>query len=294
VIKNFNFKNKLIIGTANFGKNYGLKKKKISNLELNKIFKFLRLNKISYIDTAKNYGASEKLIGDNSFSNFKIISKLPKLNKNVKNIYRWVCGNVYDTLQKVRKKKIYAILMHNPSDLLAKNGSQIYESLIKLKKNKIIKKIGISVYNPDEADKLLKKYKIDIIQIPFSVFDRRILKNNWIYKIKKKNIEIHVRSVFLQGLLLNNKIPKYFQKWKVNFIKWNKFCTNLKISKNLAALKFVISQKKIDKIVLGIDSLNELKINIKNMLDSKKLLFPGELSIDDEEILNPYNWRLYE
>jgi aryl-alcohol dehydrogenase-like predicted oxidoreductase len=262
VVKNFNFSKKLIIGSANFGNQYGLKKTKVSKIELNKIFRYLELNKINYIDTAKSYGDSEKLIGENNLLKFKIISKLPKLNKNVKNIRRWTLEKVYDTLRNVKKKKIYAILIHNPRDLLSKYGSQIYQTLIKLKKKKVIKKIGISVYNPHQADILIKKYKIDIIQIPFSVFDRRILQNNWIYKIKKKKIEIHVRSVFLQGLLLKNKIPKYFKKWKAAFTRWNNFCKNAKISKNLAALKFVASCKEIDKIVL------KKMLFIYNALDS--------------------------
>jgi len=292
VVQNFNFNKKLIIGSANFGNPYGLKKRKVSNVEFNKIFRYLELNQINYLDTAKNYGDSEKLIGEKNLSKLKIISKLPKLNKNVKNIRRWTLGRVYDTLYKVKQKKIYAILIHNPNDLLSKYGSQIFKTLIKLKKKKVIKKIGISVYNPQQVDILIKKYKIDIVQIPFSVFDRRILKDNWIYKIKKKKIEIHVRSVFLQGLLLKNKIPKFFKKWKAVFTRWNNFCKNAKISKNLAALRFVASFKEIDKIVLGINSLRELKINVKNILNSKKLFFPQELSVTDEKILNPYNWRI--
>ena len=85
-----------------------------------------------------------------------------------------------------------------------------------LKKKKIIRKIGVSVYNTNELDKILDKYKIDMVQLPLNLFNRTFLYKNYLKKLKKKNIEIHLRSIFLQGILLQDykKIPKYFSLMK--------------------------------------------------------------------------------
>ena len=79
--------------------------------------------------------------------------------------------------------------------------------MLKNLKNKgIIKKIGISIYNPKELDLVFNILNPDIVQTPYNLFDRRIEYSGWINKLFQQNIEIHSRSVFLQGLLLKNKM----------------------------------------------------------------------------------------
>lgn len=291
-MSNINYIKKIIIGTANFGNSYGIDKKKITNNQLIRIFEYIKKKKFNYIDTAKSYGNSEKILGNSNSPHLKIISKLPKLNKNIQNIEQWIFKNVTDSILKTKTKKLYAILIHHSDDLISNNGRRIYKCLMELKKKKLVKKIGISAYSTNKVDIILKRYKLDIIQMPLSVFDRRILKNNWINKIKKKNIEIHARSVFLQGLLLKNSTDTYFNKWKKNFKIWSLFCKKSKVSKDLAALQFVINNKKIDKVIIGFNNINELKKNVKNTLSNKKIIFSENLMVNDERLLNPYNWKV--
>jgi len=285
------FKNKVVIGTANFNKDYGFKRKKISKIELEKIFTYLKNKKINFFDTASSYGGAEKIIGQYKLSHNKVITKLPKVEK--KNINNFIKKRVKKTLSDTKEKKLYAILLHNASDLLSKKGIEIFKILKRFKTLKITSKIGVSSYDIKEVDKIIKKYKIDIIQIPLSILDQRICKKGWIRKIKNKNIEIHVRSIFLQGLLLEDlrKIDNKFKKWKKYFKKWDNFCSNNSISKEFGALKFVQS-KNIDKLVIGINSLSELKKNIQILSDKKKIKFTKSLNCEDEKLLNPFNWRL--
>ena len=91
-----------------------------------------------------------------------------------------------------------------------------------MKKNGVISKIGISIYSPSQLDLILPKFSIDIVQAPFNIVDRRILNSGWLEKLSKKNIETHIRSVFLQGLLLMQyeKIPNQFSHWNRVWLKW--------------------------------------------------------------------------
>ena len=182
-------------------------------------------------------------------------------------------------------------MLHSASDLLSKNSDEIFKILKRFKSSKIAKKIGVSSYDIKEVDKIIQKYKIDIVQIPLSILDQRICKNGWIRKIKNKNIEIHVRSIFLQGLLLEDlsEIDNKFKKWKKYFKKWDDFCIENSISKEFGALKFVQS-KNIDKLVIGINSLSELKKNIQILNDKKKIKFTKSLNCEDNKLLNPFNW----
>lgn len=283
------FKNKIVIGTANFSKAYGFKRKKISKIELKKIFTYLKKKKIYYFDTASSYGGSEKILGQYRLSNNKVITKLPKIEK--KNINHFIEKRVKKSLRDTKENKLHAILLHSASDLLSKNSDEIFKILKRFKSSKIAKKIGVSSYDIKEVDKIIQKYKIDIVQIPLSILDQRICKNGWIRKIKNKNIEIHVRSIFLQGLLLEDlsEIDNKFKKWKKYFKKWDDFCIENSISKEFGALKFVQS-KNIDKLVIGINSLSELKKNIQILNDKKKIKFTKSLNCEDNKLLNPFNW----
>ena len=78
-------------------------------------------------------------------------------------------------------------------------------------------------------------YNIDLIQIPLNLFDRRFEKQGYLEKFKKKHIEIHTRSIFLQGLLLENKVPKNFKPWTRNFKQIDEWTSLNNISKQSSA-----------------------------------------------------------
>ena len=70
------FKNKIILGSANFDQIYGIKKNLIKKKEIKKLLNLALKNKIKTIDTSPYYNQSEKIIGLLSNNKFKIISKI--------------------------------------------------------------------------------------------------------------------------------------------------------------------------------------------------------------------------
>ena len=282
--------NKLILGTAQFDGSYGIKNTKKKTYNHNKILTEAKKNKIDYLDTSPLYGKSEKKIG-NFQSKFKIISKIPKIPNNSIDPTKWVLDNTYKTIKNLKQKKIYAMLIHNASDLKGKNGKKIYEGLKIIKKKKIIKKIGISIYSFNDLNWILKKYKFDIVQAPFNIFDRRLISSGWLNKLKRKKIEVHCRSIFLQGLILidKKKFPKkfshHFKKW-FTFLEWSK---NNKVRPIQSALSYVLSFKSIDKIIIGVDNCEQLNDVIKNF-KKIKILIPKKFATKDKKIINPSLW----
>ena len=141
-------------------------------------------------------------------------------------------------------KKLYGLIIHNPNILDEIMFKKICKQVVNLKKN-IINKFGISIYNPWELNKFKSLKIIDILQVPISIFDRRFLKKNLLKKIKKNNIEIHARSIFLQGLLISNykDIPNKFYKWKNVWNKWDISTKCNKFEKLSACLSFCFRKK---------------------------------------------------
>jgi len=279
---------KIVIGSANFAQKYGIiNKNPVNPFEIKKIFLLANKNKIQIIDSAINY-KNNNLIKNPENKNWKIITKLPSLRskKNLKNIQNIILKN----LRNLKIKRFYAVLLHDASDLSGRYGKIIYKSLALLKKRKLCEKIGISVYYPYELN-ILKNFRFDLIQIPFNVFDRRFKTSGWLKKLKNKRIEIHARSIFLQGILLSNfkKLPKYFNKWSPLFKKWARWIKNKNITPTSACLKFVMQQKEVDKVIVGIDSEKHL-LEILQIPSKKNINFPDYLSTQDESLVIPSQW----
>lgn len=288
MLKKFNLK-KLIIGTANFGQKYGLKKNKINRKEIFKILNYSYKTGIKTIDTAINYGVSEKIIGKSQNKEWKIISKIPKIPCKTKKIDVYLNKIINKSIRNLNNKKLYGILIHNPDDLLNKRGPEIYKSLLKIKNKKLIKKIGVSIYNFEHIDILTKKFKLDIIQIPFNLIDRRLLNRKILKNLKSQKIEIHVRSIFLKGLLLEEKLPKKFQKWNYLWSEIHKFKKKNNINNLELCLNFIKKYKFIDKFIIGIDNLEHLREIIK-VLKNIKITQAPFIKCDDKKLIDPTQW----
>lgn len=283
------FINKITIGTANFVNNYNLIKPscgiKLKNAR--SIIKHSSLVGINSYDTAPYYN-SENILGRLTKSETITYTKI-SFDKNL-NFKKKIINSINNSLRLLKKEKLDGVLFHNEKDLLMENREKIWNLILSLKKKGLIKKIGVSFYNPDNLIKIVKNFDLDFVQVPVNLFDKRFLDNRIISLLNKKNIEIHARSVFLQGLLLNTKlIPKKFLKWRSNFNKLNNFLKQKKISNLEACSNFVLQNKNLDKVIFGVNSVDHLmqiikSINLKN-INFNKLKFPKDL-----KLINPSLW----
>ena len=287
-------KKKIILGTANLGSYYGINHSHlVKNNSFTKIFLKIKKRKIFFIDTAMSYKNSENYLAKNNLSKFKIISKvsLIKSNSNSK-IDKQILVKIENSLSKLKIKKFYGLLIHNTKELRGNKGKQIYNSLKVLKKKGLVSKIGYSIYTPGELDKFFKRFKPDIIQGPLNLFDHRIINSGWLKKLNKSGVEFHARSIFLQGLLLRNfkKIPLKFKRYNNIFRNYHKWLDTNNLSPLAACLNFVVLNKYVKKIIVGVDNSNQLediinlKVNTKNNYDFHKL------NCLNKKIIDPSKW----
>ena len=284
---------KIALGTANFGQKYGLAGKIIkSDKKIKKIIQFANNSKIKLIDTSNNYGSSETLLGNNNLKNFKIITKLKISNdeKKSNNLENIVFNKVEESLFKLNIKKLYAILLHESDDLKSNKRHKLIKVLKKLKKRNLVSKIGISIYNPKELNFIWPFWKPDIVQCPFNILDRRIYESGWLKKLKKNKTEIHVRSIFLQGLLLKNEksMPRKFKKWKNIFKKWNNYCKKENISKIQGCINFIKSFKKISFVIIGFENIKQVKNIISYFKNDRKSY--TTIACNDIRLIDPRLW----
>ena len=134
--------------------------------------------------------------------------------------------------------------------------------------------MGVSVYTKKELELVIKNYNIDIVNLPISVANQEFCEKNYLLKIKKKKIEIHVRSIFLQGLLLSNynQLPNKFKKNKF-FLEWLEWLQVNNYNPLEASLGFVKDIKYIDKIIVGVDNFNQLKMIVNSYMKNPMFKF---------------------
>lgn len=288
---------KIALGSAQWGSNYGISNE-IGETKLEEIKKILKIssdNGIEFIDTAFNYGNAEKNLGKLNLNNFKVITKTPKFDNKI--ISKSEAINIeksfFLSLQNLGLKKVYGLLFHRPEDLLKIGGELLIQKILDLKERDLVKKIGISIYDCSILEKILPKFTPDIIQLPLNVFDQDSYLNGTLKKLKDKEIEIHARSIFLQGLLLmeTNEIPRFFDPWKINFDEFNEICCKFNLSKLEAALNFISNVREVDKFILGFNDSNQLQEVLNGIKNKDKVNFSNLCSIDSN-LINPQNWKL--
>lgn len=280
----------LIIGSAQIGMRYGHNKKKITKKELLLIHKTLLKFKIRSFDTAPSYGNSEKIIGNLKMKK-KIYSKilLPKIR--IDNFDKYLDVKFNNSLKNLKVKKIEGLFVHNTADIIGKDKKKIQflKFIKKLKKRKKVSKLGVSIYEPDELHKVLKYLKPDIIQLPVNILDHRFLSKNIIKTLKKFNIKIFARSVFLQGYLTNKIKPKSkkFEKTYVNFSEW---CKIHKTTKIKSCIDFIKQNRIIENIVIGVENNSQL-LEVIKAIKSKVFKVPDKFRINDPKIIDPRKWN---
>jgi aryl-alcohol dehydrogenase-like predicted oxidoreductase len=277
---------KLALGTAQFGLDYGVTNHfgQVTTDEAKKILKYAKDKGIVTLDTASGYGNSEQVLGEIGVNDYQIITKTSSLEDGVDEVIK----NFHRSLDYLKVSQVDGLLIHNIHNIKDKNFGNLFSKLYELKKEGLTKKIGFSCYTPEQVNFLLDNFKFDLIQIPFNVFDTRLIRGGQLKALKKKNIEIHARSVFLQGLLLDfDNLPSYFSVWGAQFEQYQEIVKERGLSLLEYALNFALKTQELDKILVGVNSLSQLR----NIVDSSKLndSIKG-FRIDDINLLNPGLW----
>ena len=287
--------NKLGLGTVQFGLDYGVSTSdgRVPSNEVSYILNYASDKRIDLLDTAPSYGESEKVLGLNSINNFKIVTKTqniaaPKVSSSEVKLIDKI---FMKSLKNLNINSVYGLLVHDVRDLLKFGSDKLYALLTDLKKEQKIRKLGVSIYDKDQLDSILDLYDIDLVQLPLNILDRRLIDCDILTRLKNRGVEVHVRSVFLQGLLLmpKHQIPDKFVRWKQTWNIWHEWLADNEISALEASLRYAVAFPEVSKVLVGVESLNQLK-EISGAINGVLPDLPENLQIDDIDLLNPTNW----
>ena len=290
---------KIGLGAVQFGVDYGVSNThgKTTKYEVSQILQFAYENGISLIDTATSYGSSESILGEVvTNDDWRFVTKTPNFSDNSLNSthVNQLKESFNQSLFNLRKKNIYGLLLHSCDDLLKPGGELIFREMERLREIGMVKKIGVSAYSSKQIAAILGKFNIDIIQLPINIFDQHLFVDGWLEKLKNKNVEIHARSTFLQGLLLmpRTSIPTYFLPIKEKIELFSKSAQELSLSKLELALGYVMGINEIDKIVVGVNTIEQLREIIEAAQVKVNPMEFTDVSINNPIYTNPSLWKI--
>ena len=286
---------RLCLGTAQFGQHYGIANQsgKVSKEEASRILSLAQERGVDSIDTAMDYGDSEHVLGQVGVSRFNVVTKLPALPDDVADVQAWVNAMVGASLNRLGAPFLYGLLLHRPGQLSGKQGAALSIALQNVKATGLVRKIGVSIYDPEELESILDALPVDLIQAPFNLIDRRLHTSGWLDRLHDKGVEIHVRSVFLQGLLLMppTAVPGKFRKrWPKVWDTWYGWLSaNPAVSAVQACIGFVHGFSQINRIVIGVDSPIQLSQIIGGLKIGSPKNWPA-MGHYDRLLISPYLW----
>lgn len=285
---------KLALGTVQFGVPYG-----VANTQgmpdrqaVTRMLACAETAGIDLLDTAAAYGDSEATLGSIGVRNWRVVTKLSAVPDDCADVAGWVRASLACSLERLGLSKVYGLLLHRPAQLLGQHGPAIAQAMQSMRDEGLVQKIGVSVYGPAELDSISGKMPLDLVQAPFNLLDRSLQMSGWLERLKEGGCEVHTRSAFLQGLLLMDKAtrPQRFERWDALWQCWHAWLRDSQQTPQAAALGFVLAQPGIDRVVVGVDSVDHLQ----QLLAASRQPFiapPPSLASDDPELVNPSMWN---
>jgi aryl-alcohol dehydrogenase-like predicted oxidoreductase len=287
---------KLGLGTVQFGIPYGATNAtgQVQPGRAQAIMQLALENGIDLFDTAPAYGTAEQLIGTALPPSAKVVTKTSiksQVSFNSVDIDA-VRSSLLDSLKRLQRRCVYALLVHSPDDLRRPGGNLIVDLLLDLRDRGMAQKIGVSVYTQAQLEYCLRQYSLDLYQIPLNYVDQRIIRSGVLRDVKNSGAEIHARSVFLQGILLApaEELPHYFSRWRNKLAQIRNALTAAGASPVAAALDFVRTRTPASYAIVGATSTRELQEILHNQrADAGELQF-DDFAIDDEGLIDPSRW----
>lgn len=290
---------KLALGTVQFGIDYGLTNHggRTEPDEARRILDAARAAGIGLLDTAALYGCAEQVLGQCGAADagWRIVTKTIQFKQDsIGAADADACKQaLQSSFTQLRAPSVYGVLVHHAPDLLVPGGERIWEILRQFQQQGRISRIGVSAYDGAVLARVLERYEIDLVQLPMNVLDRRLQADGTLAQLKQRGVEVHVRSAFLQGLLLSEPttLSPYFAPLQARLAAFGRAAHDAGMSRAGLALAWLRANPCVDQIVMGVNNADQLRDSVRayhEQLPADVDLSP--LRCDDAALVDPSRW----
>ena len=290
---------KLGLGTVQFGLAYGVTNERgqVPGAEAEAIVGAAIAAGIDLFDTAAAYGDSERVLGQalGPHGEVRIVSKLPPLAADhigAAEIDQWRAA-LQRSLEQLRRPSIHGLLLHQPDDLRKPGAERLVAFLAELKSAGTVSRIGISAYDRAQIELALDRLPLDVVQVPVNLLDQGLLQDGTLARLKRRRVEVHARSTFLQGALLAEpaSLPDHFAPHRDRLSAVGRAAERAGLLRLTLCLRFVLDQPVIDRVIVGVAGVTELRQILAAAADPAPLPEGlAALASDDPHLINPSLW----
>lgn len=285
---------KLALGTAQFGIPYGLAAgwARVDESEACRMLDLARTAGVDMLDTAAAYGEAEAVIGRCDASAFSVISKTRPFMTSQGLRPDDLAAGVAASLKRLGIPRLHGLLFHSAEDLVQGEGALWRDAAEALKAEGLVRHLGVSVYDRPAIEKILTIWRPDIVQLPLSWMDRRLLDDGSLELLASQGCEVHVRSVYLQGILLSSpqQLPEFLQPLAPRLIEAGQRIAAAGYSMLEAALAFLRDQPLVHRVIVGAHSLRQFEDTVAAWRKQERSIDLTDLAVNDPLLVDPRNW----
>ena len=284
----------LSLGTVQFGLPYGIANSsgQVDEVTAQAILRMAQDNGVHTLDTASTYGSSESVIGSFGSQTWRITTKLAALPDHCDDLGAWVERELRESVERLRTKSVDTVLLHHPDDLLGERGDELHEALMNCRKQDLFRAHGVSLYRASDLERFVGRFDIDAVQLPFNILDRELVNGGYARALRNAGIEVQVRSIFLQGLLLLS-LDEQIRRFPAGETTWRRFAdwtAEEEISPYEACVRFAMGQADIDAIIVGVDSVEHLTTLLVTA-EKSPIDVPLDIESTNPDVIDPRRWQ---
>jgi len=280
------------LGSAQFGCDYGISntRGRVSEDEVRQILSYAADCRITHIDAAHYHGDVERILGRcwPFPSPFKPQVRTLRLEKGLE----WLESRLRRSVDHMGLARVHAALVDSAEDLTGAEGDALWARLEKLKAEGLVAKIGISATCDDEPVLLAKRFKPDIMQVPVSILDQRLVRNGAIEQLAGLGVEVQARSVFLQGLIFlpREALPPNLAPIGPHLSRVRRIMAECGVDPLHAALSYALNLNGVSTVIVGVASAAELRAIVAASERKAPRVMYDMMALNDEIALDPNQW----
>ena len=288
---------RLALGTVQFGADYGVSNPdgRVPQAAVIAILEAAQEAGVDLLDTAHLYGAAEAVLGEamSASAGFRIVTKTPRFESGGGDGPTRLREAFTRSLRHLRRERVHGLLFHHAADLLDRDGARLWSAASELRDQGLVAALGASVYAPEDAFGIMERFPLDLVQLPLNVLDRRCVDSGLLAALMDAGVEVHVRSGFLQGLLLMEPavIPSHFSPVRALLESYHAARTAAGLTPVEAALGFLRGVPGAARVVVGVTRPEELRECLAAAAGAESMDYE-RFSCQDPTMLEPFRWEL--
>jgi aryl-alcohol dehydrogenase-like predicted oxidoreductase len=283
---------RLGLGTVQFGQAYGISntRGRVPEREAREILAHAAAAGMRTLDTAAGYGDAEEVLGTlaSATRRFRVVTKTISLKSGLDAVR----ARARRSAEILGRRPVDVLLVHAAGDLAGRDGDDLWQSLLGLRDEGLFRHIGISAYVADDPVALARRFRPDVMQVPLNLLDQRLVQNGALAALKELGVEIHARSLFLQGLLFlpEDRVPPKLAGAGPHLRKLRTTFDEAGVTPLQAALAFALGRPEVDVAIVGVTTAGELDEIVGAAAAPMPAIDWSSCALDDPVVLTPSLW----